>query len=499
MGILLSGVEKWNEWIIENIEMVPDLSGGDLSEENLSKRYFRGANLGWADLSRANLFRADLSEANLLGANLSGATLFESILNAANLNKAVLTEVEGIGADLRKATLFEADLRNSNFSGANFEGANLSGALLSNAHFDRANLHQAILHKANLGATDLTGATLTRARLNNATLTDATLRVANLSYSELNGANFSGANLNGSSLNAARLIDTVLDGSNLTNACLWETQRAGWSIKGVICESIYWDKDRKEKTRYQPGEFERLFAEKTKVRLFYKNGINPFEIATLPALIKHLEDYYPNCALRLVSIHEDSGGAVVELSIHDDSLLTTDERRRLKSALEAEAHQRVEYQRQALMERETRLQVEARLEELRSCFHLLANKNPINLQGDYVGNTYNISGQAGAVGSNAHAHDNTFNQIANHLQSVDMAELAKQLGELRQAMTEREGSSPQTAIAVGELAKAEIAAQEKKPSKVVEHLKAAGQWTLDFAKEIGKDVAVEAIKQSMGA
>jgi hypothetical protein len=29
-------------------------------------------------------------------------------------------------------------------------------------------------------------------------------------------------------------------------------------------------------------------------------------------------------------------------------------------------------------------------------------------------------------------------------------------------------------------------------------LKAAGKWTMDFAKEIGKDVVVAAIKQSMG-
>jgi hypothetical protein len=32
----------------------------------------------------------------------------------------------------------------------------------------------------------------------------------------------------------------------------------------------------------------------------------------------------------------------------------------------------------------------------------------------------------------------------------------------------------------------------------MESLKAAGQWTLAFAKEIGKDVVVAAIKQSMG-
>jgi hypothetical protein len=80
-----------------------------------------------------------------------------------------------------------------------------------------------------------------------------------------------------------------------------------------------------------------------------------------------------------------------------------------------------------------------------------------------------------------------------------MTELAKQLGELRQTLATKQADSPHAAIALPEVAKAEIAAQEKKPSKVVEHLKSAGQWTLDFAKEVGKDVAVEAIKLSMGA
>ena len=46
--------------------------------------------------------------------------------------------------------------------------------------------------------------------------------------------------------------------------------------------------------------------------------------------------------------------------------------------------------------------------------------------------------------------------------------------------------------------KAELAATEKNPSKVVEHLKAAGKLTMDFAKEIGKDLVVDVIKKATG-
>jgi hypothetical protein len=60
---------------------------------------------------------------------------------------------------------------------------------------------------------------------------------------------------------------------------------------------VFWDKDGKEKTVYLTGEFERLLAEATKIRLFYKNGINPLEIATLPSLIKSLEAQHHECTL----------------------------------------------------------------------------------------------------------------------------------------------------------------------------------------------------------
>jgi hypothetical protein len=47
------------------------------------------------------------------------------------------------------------------------------------------------------------------------------------------------------------------------------------------------------KNAYGPGEFERLFSDQTRIKLFYKGGINAIEFATLPALIKHLEESHP--------------------------------------------------------------------------------------------------------------------------------------------------------------------------------------------------------------
>ena len=176
--------------------------------------------------------------------------------------------------------------------------------------------------------------------------------------------------------------------------------------------------------------------------------------------------------------------------------------KQLKIEIEITAQRAIEYERKFLAEEKVRGQLEARLDELRLWFgeqlRLLASANQFNIIGGNVGDTYNVSGQAGAVGQNVHAHDMTFNQIVNHFgKSIDLHTLAKQLEELRQEMAKRQDSSPQAAIAQGETAKAEIAAKEGNTSKVVEHLKAAGEWTLDFAKEVGKEVVVAAIKTSM--
>jgi uncharacterized protein YjbI with pentapeptide repeats len=499
LEIIGEGVEKWNEWRKSVALKRPNFHHAPLSGANLSGADFSGADFSKADLSNADLSGANFSKADLSNADLSNAVLREAILSKAILYGAVLSGAVLSGADLSGAVLGGADLNKVDLSGANLLLANLA-----NADLREADLREADLTLAELSMVKLNGANLSGAKLLTVNLTLANLSKANLSNAILYGATITSADLreahlNMSELGTARLINTKLDGAALSGARLWETLRAGWSIKDVICDYVYWDEKGVEKSFYRPGEFERLFSNKTTVRLFYKDCISPLEIATIPTLIRHLEDSHPGTGLRLVSIHEDSGGIVAELAIEGVDNKTPEELQQLKATLEAEAQQRVQYQREALAERETRLKVEGRLEELRSCFHLLASKNQVNVQGDYMGDTHQNYGQTSGMGRNVHAHDNTFNQVVNHFEkSIDLSELAKQLGELRQAMSERQDSSPQTAIVLGKIAEAEIAAEQKNPSKVMESLKAAGQWTLDFAKDVGKDLAVEAIKLSMG-
>jgi uncharacterized protein YjbI with pentapeptide repeats len=540
LKILQQGVEVWNQWRVDNRHIRENLYytniiGADLSGADLSGKNLRKVDLSGADLRKANVSGSDLSEADLSGANLSQADLYNADLCNANLTKAVLSNAKFNNADLSEAILRYADLNGANLIRTNLRGADLCGVYFGGITLSETNLSETNLTGTNLSGIDLSGSNLSGANLSwsnlsgailsKAILSKAILRWARLtetifegailSNADLSGTNLRGKDLSGASLNRAifynahlqtsRLINANLDGANLTGVCLWETQRAGWSIKNVICEYVFWDEKAEEKTEYTAGEFERLFSDKSKIRLFYKNGMSLLEVATLPSLIQHLANNFTNCSLRFVNMHTDSGGAVVELAIEDVDNLSKEQIKQLQAALEKEAQQQVEYQRKALVEREKRLELEGEVKQLSIVVDKLIQRPNFSIQSmrdfdmsDDQGSKYINKGQVGAMGDNAHAHNMTFNQTINTGESLDLVALAVELAQLRMAIKNKQDSSPQADVALGEIAKAEIAAGEKDESGVWQHLKAAGKYALDTATTIGTTLAAEVLKKAMG-
>lgn len=115
----------------------------------------------------------------------------------------------------------------------------------------------------------------------------------------------------------------------------------------------------------------------------------------------------------------------------------------------------------------------------------------------HMGDKYSV-GQAGAIGPGAHAHDMTFQQIWNQsADSIDLQTLASELSLLAEAMRE-DASDPEDQIAIGNISAAQKAATTGDGPKAIEYLKNAGQWALQAAQKIGVDVAVAAIKSSLG-
>ena len=327
---LKQGVEEWNAWRKKHPEIIIDLSEAWLGDANLNGVNLSGADLSGANITRANLSRARLSEAWLSGADLSGANLSRANLNRANLS-----------------------------------GTRLIGAWLSGVRLIEARLCGALLSEANRSEADFTRA-------------------------DLSGVIFRGANLTRAIFRLASLVEAILKGATLTDACLWETQRAGWLIQGIICEAVYWDKDKKERTTYSPGEFEQLYAAKTKIVLYYEGGISPIEVATLPALIQRIESTYPGCVLRLQSVQEAPGGATVTLIVEKDGGGSPDELRTLKVAMETAAQDVIRYQRAWLKETGRREQIESMYNSLMQ--QMIGNSQSISVsisdstvQGNIVG------------------------------------------------------------------------------------------------------------------
>lgn len=183
-----------------------------------------------------------------------------------------------------EVNLTQARLRGRKLVGANLNAGDLSGAILAGANLSRANLSKADLRRANLSFADLTGADLS----------DADLRSANLQYA-------------------------YLDRSTTHGIRLWESQRAGWTVREIRCERAFWDTDGKVATSYPPGEFEKLHSDRTFIELLYPGGILPFELNTLPALMHHLASLHPGSNLRLKSIEEiassDGPGRSAKISL----------------------------------------------------------------------------------------------------------------------------------------------------------------------------------------
>ena len=150
LAILKQGVEVWNKWREENVDICPDLSWQDLRGLSLSNANFAGAylhmtNLNYADLTNSEFNSGDLSNAVLISAKLNYA--------------------EFIDANLSNVDLFGAKLNFADFSGANLSGANLALAELTSANLSKANLLEAHLEGTNLSQTLLYWANLSNVKL----------------------------------------------------------------------------------------------------------------------------------------------------------------------------------------------------------------------------------------------------------------------------------------------------------------------------------------------
>jgi hypothetical protein len=116
------------------------------------------------------------------------------------------------------------------------------------------------------------------------------------------------------------------------------------------------------------------------------------------------------------------------------------------------------------------------------------------LTGDRQMTEYKNYGQVGAMGDKARSDDNKFVQT-KHNQSIDLAELAKQLAQVRTEMKKQ--AKPEEADhdeAIGVIASAEKAVKAGDQASALKYLKGAGAWALKVAESVAACIVTDAIE-----
>ncbi len=326
------GVKSWNSFRkllpahqinLDGIELANmNLDDYDFSKLSFRRCKIQGCSLRGTDLISANMDAAsltgnDFTNAKLIAVQLTDADLSGSILLNANLLTAVTRRTKLENIDFRGRDISGLSLRGVSLAGSNLEGQELaridfSGSNLQKVNFSNANLTQAIFTNANLVGANFKGAKTEGAVFKNANLSGCSLFQQNLTKVDFTDANLQDVDLREANLNKTKLAQT-----NLSGAKLWKISTQGWTLSNVICNSAFWDKAGKEKTVYRPHEFERIFADFITIELRYPYRLADHELATLPIFIEHLTAVHWGIILRLKSISDVAGGALVQFVVEE--------------------------------------------------------------------------------------------------------------------------------------------------------------------------------------
>ncbi|MFO0914180.1 MAG: pentapeptide repeat-containing protein [Pirellulales bacterium] len=230
-----------------------DLTGWDLSGQNLvgagfNSSFLTNTSLAGSDLSNADLRSARMTNANLAGSNLANAQMVSVTFVDTNVAGSNLTNADLEYSQLVKVDLTGSNLTNANLSNiSNFGGAILTGATVNQARFGyatRAGFTAAQLYSTHsyrtknlsgielgpdndLSGWDFTGQKLENASFLSSKLTKANLARANLMNSNLEHATLQGADVSWADLRGAKAA--VLSGAAQENTIL-----SGGQINGPV-------------------------------------------------------------------------------------------------------------------------------------------------------------------------------------------------------------------------------------------------------------------------
>ena len=375
----------------------------------------------------------------------------------------------------------DADLSDSFFYGTDF----------TNAIFDRANVTHATFHDTILTNTywgDAQG--LDSAYWENTLFDDEDVRHLLVHYSgqglSLQDKNLKGVylvefDLRGVDLRGTDFRQADLSGADITGAKLYNTARDNWIIDDIRCDYVYWDEAGEQRTPpdrdFRPGEFEELYKQLPTFEYIFEQGFTPLDPLIMDRVVQAVNERHKEFSLELVNFDKRGQPHATFTVCHLEHV----EKAKQQIAAGYEESRIAPEPAKQLMEIISKLlDHNALLAGNQSKSLDIINKQLGEAMGDTI---YNISGgQIAAVGTNASATGNTFQQI-----TADLSRLHEEM--------QRSAKTQEQRAAAEDVAKAAQAAREQNEPAMLQHLKKAGKFAFDCAKTVVTDVTAEYLKK----
>ncbi|MCW5205780.1 pentapeptide repeat-containing protein [Desulfobulbus sp. F5] len=282
-----------------------------------------------------------------------------------------------------------------------------------------------------------------------------------LRYIDLRGTDFRRANLSG---------------ADITGAKLYGSARENWIIDGIRCDYIYWDEAGEQRTPpdrdFRPGEFEELYKQLPTFEYIFEQGFTPLDPLIMDRVVQAVNERHKEFSLELVNFDKRGQPHATFTVCHLEHV------EKAKQQLTVLYENTIAY---LMKENEEKNRL---IKRQNNFIDQLIKKTPSIEDLKQMGDTYNNYGQTGAMGKNASATGNTFQQIT--------AELSRLHEEMQ-----RSAKTPEQRAAAEDVAKAAQAASEQNEPAMQRHLKNAGKFVVDFAKNIVTDVTAEYLKKTL--
>lgn len=215
-------------------ECATDLSGWDLTGQNLSNAILESAHMDRAVFVNANLDQAQFYN----GSRARNANFENAQFTNVDINGSSFRGANFAGATLRGTTAYFAGFENANFRGVNLAGFGISDSTAAGADFSGASLSGSGIGYSSVAGADFTNANLSRASLSYVMGFTQEQLYSSASYAEkdLNGfrlsvfptpldsqfseTDLSGQNLENSHLELLNLTDSSMTNANFRSAVL---------------------------------------------------------------------------------------------------------------------------------------------------------------------------------------------------------------------------------------------------------------------------------------